>query len=80
MEEKKKLGEKIDMEEYTDITSSARMFPIMNKIDRIWYTHPRLKFCDLIKCVAGNLTLFSEMTDDEFRSKLDQYINDNKIK
>lgn len=56
-------------------TSKERMFPILNKIDRIWCNHPDLQFCELLK-----LIVLDSKTDLDFTKKLDEYIDDNNIK
>ena len=33
----------------SSIKSHERMFPILNKIDRIWMANPTLQFCELAK-------------------------------
>jgi hypothetical protein len=55
--------------------SKERMFPILNKIDRIWCNHPELQFCELVK-----LIVLDSKTDLDFTKKLDEYIDDNNIK
>jgi maleate cis-trans isomerase len=53
---------------------TERMFPILNKIDRIWNHHSDLQFCELVKLIV------LDSTDLEFTKKLDEYIDDNGIK
>jgi len=55
--------------------SKERMFPILNKIDRIWCHNPELQFCELVK-----LIVLDSKTDLDFTKKLDEYIDDNNIK
>jgi len=52
-----------------------RMFPILNKIDRIWMTIPELQFCELVK-----LIVLDSKSDLEFTKKLDDYIDEHNIK
>lgn len=63
-----------------DITLSSnknkeRMFPILNKIDRIWNNNPELQFCELVR-----LVVLDTKTDLELTKKLDEYIDGNNIK
>lgn len=52
-----------------------RMFPILNKIDRIWMANPTLQFCELAK-----LIVLDSKNDIEFTQKLDEYIDEHNIK
>jgi hypothetical protein len=52
-----------------------RMFPILNKVDRIWMANPELQFCELVK-----LIVLDSKNDLEFTKKLDEYIDENNIK
>ena len=54
---------------------TERMFPILNKIDRIWNHNSDLQFCELVKLIVSD-----SYTDLEFTKKLDEYIDDNGIK
>lgn len=56
-------------------TKKERMFPILNKIDRIWMANPELQFCELVK-----LIVLDSKDDLEFTKKLDDYIDEHKIK
>lgn len=56
-------------------TRVERMFPILNKIDRIWASVPELQFCELVK-----LIVLDSKTDLEFTQKLDVYIDEHNIK
>lgn len=56
-------------------TRTERMFPILNKIDRIWNHNSDLQFCELVKLIVSN-----SYTDLEFTKKLDEYIDNNGIK
>jgi len=55
--------------------SKDRMFPILNKIDRIWLANHELSFCELIKLININ-----SVDDIEFTKKLDIFIETNNIK
>lgn len=59
----------------SSIKSHERMFPILNKIDRIWMANPTLQFCELAK-----LIVLDSKNDLEFTKKLDEYIDENNIK
>ena len=52
-----------------------RMFPILNKVDRIWMANPTLQFCELVK-----LIVLDSKNDIEFTQKLDEYIDEHNIK
>ena len=55
--------------------SKDRMFPILNKIDRVWTNNPDLTFCEMIESLKiGNLD------DLELTKKLDEHIDGNNIK
>ena len=56
-------------------TRTERMFPILNKIDRIWNHNSDLQFCELVKLIVSD-----SYTDLEFTKKLDEYIDNNGIK
>ena len=56
-------------------TKKERMFPILNKIDRIWMANLELQFCELVK-----LIVLDSKDDLEFTKKLDDYIDEHKIK
>jgi len=55
--------------------SKDRMFPILNKIDRIWLAHHELPFCELIKLIN-----IKDVDDVEFTKNLDTFIETNNIK
>lgn len=55
-------------------TRTERMFPILNKIDRIWNHNSDLQFCELVKLIV------LDSTDLEFTKKLDEYIDKHGIK
>ncbi len=66
--------ERVDQIVESSNQRTERMFPILNKIDRIWNHHSDLQFCELIKLIV------LDSTDLEFTKKLDEYIDDNGIK
>jgi len=55
--------------------NKERMFPILNKIDRIWSANSELQFCELVR-----LIVLDSRTDLDFTKKLDEYIDENNIK
>ena len=55
--------------------NKERMFPILNKIDRIWTANSELQFCELVR-----LIVLDSRTDLDFTKKLDEYIDENNIK
>ena len=67
--------ERIDQIVESSNTRNERMFPILNKIDRIWNHNSDLQFCELVKLIVSD-----SYTDLEFTKKLDEYIDDNNIK
>lgn len=54
---------------------TERIFPILNKIDRIWSANPEMQFCELVK-----LVVIDGINDLEFTKKLDAYIDEHDIK
>jgi hypothetical protein len=66
--------ERVDQIVESSNQRTERMFPILNKIDRIWNHHSDLQFCELVKLIV------LDSTDLEFTKKLDEYIDDNGIK
>ena len=57
--------------------SDERMFPILNKIDRIWSHFRDKTFLEVIKDFESK---HNPITDLELSQALDQYIKDNNIK
>ena len=55
--------------------NKERIFPILNKIDRIWAKSPNLQFYELVNLLTKN-----NLSDNEFTKELDNYINENGIK
>ena len=66
--------ERVDQIVESSNQRTERMFPILNKIDRIWNHHSDLQFCELVKLIV------LDSSDLEFTKKLDEYIDDNGIK
>lgn len=66
--------------EVTDLdTNSERMFPILNKLDRIWSANASYKFSDVLLDILS--TSDSKiMSDQEFSQLMDIYIEKNNIK
>ena len=71
MEYKERVGQIVE----SSNTRTERMFPILNKIDRIWNHNSDLQFCELVKLIISD-----SYTDLEFTKKLDEYIDNNGIK
>lgn len=71
MDHSKKIEEIIE----TSLQRHERMFPILNKIDKIWMANPTLQFCELAK-----LIVLDSKNDLEFTKKLDDYIDEHNIK
>ena len=67
--------ERVDQIVESSNQRTERMFPILNKIDRIWNHNSDLQFCELVKLIVSD-----SYTDLEFTKKLDEYIDDNGIK
>jgi hypothetical protein len=59
----------------TSLERHERMFPILNKIDKIWMANPTLQFCELVK-----LIVLDSKNDLEFTQKLDEYIDEHNLK
>ncbi len=53
-----------------------RIFPILNKFDRIYSYYGNKPFCEVFKMVTDNKSL----TDAEFTQCMEEYINKNNIK
>lgn len=68
-------GERIEEIINSSNKNHERMFPILNKVDRIWMANPELQFCELVK-----LIVLDSKNDLEFTKKLDEYIDENNIK
>ena len=68
-------NERIEKIIETSLERHERMFPILNKIDKIWMANPTLQFCELVK-----LIVLDSKNDLEFTKKLDEYIDENNIK
>lgn len=58
-------------------TNSERIFPILNKLDRIWYANHTMNFATLILDILGDNKI---TTDLEFTRLLDKYIENKNIK
>ena len=67
--------ERVDQIVESSNQRTERMFPILNKIDRIWNHNSDLQFCELVKLIVSD-----SYTDLEFTKKLDEYIDNNGIK
>ena len=68
-------GERIEEIINSSNKNHERMFPILNKIDRIWSANPEMQFCELVK-----LVVIDGINDLEFTKKLDAYIDEHDIK
>jgi hypothetical protein len=55
--------------------SKDRIFPIFNKLDRIWTSNSELTFCEVIQALN-----IDKLDDLELTKRLDKYIDDNNIK
>lgn len=55
--------------------TKERIFPILNKFDRIWENNLDKSFCELYTILTDNKTV----TDLEFTKLMDKYIDNNKI-
>lgn len=67
--------ERIDNIVKSSNNKTERMFPILNKIDRIWHANSELQFHELVK-----LIVLDDINDLEFTKKLDEYIDEHSIK
>lgn len=68
-------AERIEEISKSRLKDHERMFPILNKVDRIWMANPTLQFCELAK-----LIVLDSKDDIEFTQKLDDYIDEHNIK
>lgn len=53
-----------------------KVFPILNKFDRIWMSDPKKTFCQLYVEITGGF----EVDDKTFSKLLTDYIEKNNIK
>lgn len=53
-----------------------RIFPILNKFDRIYTHYGDKTFCEVYQMITQN----KQFTDLEFTQVMEQYIGENKIK
>ena len=53
-----------------------KIFPILNKFDRIWSSNPSKTFCQ----IYTEITKEVKINDEEFSKLLTEYIENNKIK
>jgi hypothetical protein len=56
--------------------SPERIFPILNKYDRIWSYYGNKPFCEVFKLVTEG----KDLTDIEFTQLMEEHINKNNIK
>ncbi len=63
------------IEQLINEKSKDRIFPILNKLDRIWINNQDLNFCELIKILK-----LENLTDLELTKTLDKHIDDTGIK
>ena len=57
-------------------TNPERIFPILNKFDRIYSHYGNKSFCEVYKIITQD----KQFTDLEFTQVMEQHIEDNKIK
>lgn len=56
--------------------NKERMFPILNKLDRIWNENEQLQFCEVVNLLKLN----ENKTDLDLTKSLDKFIDENNIK
>lgn len=56
--------------------NKERMFPILNKLDRIWNENEQLQFCEVVNLLKLN----ESKTDLDLTKSLDKFIDENNIK
>ncbi len=59
-----------------DKNNPERIFPILNKFDRIFTHHATKTFC----WIYNDITQGQQLTDLEFTKRMDEYIEKNNIK
>lgn len=59
-----------------DKENPERIFPMLNKFDRIFSHHVNKTFC----WIYNDITQGQQFTDLEFTKKMDEYIENNNIK
>ena len=67
------INERID--QLVNEKSKDRIFPILNKIDRVWTNNPNLTFCEMIESLK-----IDNLDDLKLTKKLDEHIDGNNIK
>ena len=56
--------------------NEEKVFPILNKLDRIWSSNIKLRFCDIYRVITEG----KKLSDAKLSQKLTKYIDDNNIK
>ncbi len=59
-----------------NLADPMRIFPVLNKFDRIWSAKLDKTFCE----IYNDITKGKNMTDLEFTKAMEDYIDGNKIK
>jgi hypothetical protein len=72
MEDKER---EIIIDEIINKKTKERIFPILNKFDRIWEYHVDKSFCEIYLLITNN----NNVTDLEFTKLMDKYIENTKI-
>lgn len=62
--------------EHKNLTDPMRIFPILNKFDRIWSANLEKPFCEIYK----DITKGKDLTDMEFTQLMEIYIDEKAIK
>lgn len=70
------MDRKISAEGVLDINNPERIFPILNKFDRIYSYYKDKTFCEVYTLITQN----KQLSDLEFTQEMDKYIEENKIK
>ena len=67
---------KVSAENIMDKDNPERIFPILNKFDRIYSHYKNKTFCETYRLITGD----KQYSDIEFTQLMDKYIEENNIK
>ena len=53
-----------------------KIFPILNKLDRIWQSNLKMRFCDMYRMISEG----KKLSDSQLSKRLTDFIDKNNIK
>lgn len=70
-----------ELQDILQKTTHERMFPILNKFDRIWEHNEDLTFCEVYQDIIKDFQISENnlLTDLQFTKLMDDYIEKNNI-